>query len=177
MFPTANFCTRLLPLWISVETLSPNHPNTLKSHRERRRYAKPMECGGLTPLSTRRPDDASRPARHAPPDATAQAPSAANPPATVGQPVRPTTERQSAPRISREEESEPEGERRRRRAGDGGSGPAAQSGVRPPHSKTIAFFRAAQSILRRGKISRFTVSAPVFPPHALTLSGAEHPAG
>jgi len=59
------------------------------------------------------------------------------PSALSPQPVRPTTERKSAPRISQEEGCVPEGERGRRRAGDGGSGPAVESGARPPHSTAL----------------------------------------
>ena len=129
-------------------------PALHKSNRERRRnrrsrplgrrcrwfgrYAKPMECGGPTPLSTRRPDDASRPRPTPPPDAQAPEPSAAKPPATVRQPLQPTTERQSAPRISREEGG-------RLRAKDVAAGPVTagqdpprKAGSGPLHSKAIA---------------------------------------
>jgi hypothetical protein len=147
---TADFCTRLLSLWISVETLSPNHPNTLKSHRERRRYAKSMECGGPTPLSTRRPDDASRP-RPTPPPKRPQPPSPQPPSASLCvQPPRGKAHRGSAER---------RGVRQRAKSvaagpATAGQAPPRKAGAGPRTPRLSPSCHTAQSILRRGKISR-----------------------
>ncbi len=140
-----------------LETLSPNNPNTLKPNRERRRIdGVDRSADDSSPSSSpwsaaarRRFPRVGLTTRHA----TVQRP---EPP---GQ-VRPHTEKQNAPRITRQDE----GARRRAKGvftgpATAGRAPPWKAGSGPRTPRPSSFFRAAPSILTRAKIRREMVVA------------------